>query len=230
MIRFGEWTRSGSVTPKSLQTGLSGAEESYSTDTFHEVLATYDGVDTDGLRRHLIDFLSEVVLVAENLGMTLCCHPYDPPFPLLGVLRIMSSEADYGWLIKTMVSSAVGITLCFGSLGVLTENDLPGTMQRLGTHVHFLLLRNVRRETMGEKIPFHEAEHLDGESDMVALIVAILKEEARRCSFIPFRPDLRQEILSDLGSNPQPGYLAIRRLKGLAELRVIEAALSQTIR
>ena len=185
MIRFGEWTRSGSVKPKSLQTGLPGAQESCSADTFHEVLATYDGVDTDGLRRHLIDFLSEVVPVAENLGMTLSCHPDDPPFPLLGLPWIMSSEADYGWLIKTMVSSAVGITLCFGSLGVLAENDLPGMMQHLGTHVHFLLLRNVRRETMGEKISFHEAEHLDGETDMVALILAILKEERGGAASFP---------------------------------------------
>jgi mannonate dehydratase len=101
----------------------------------------------------------------------------------------MSSEADYDWLIKTMPSSAVGITLCSGSLGVRAENDLPGMMQRLGKHVHFLHLRNVRLETMGEKISFHEAEHLDGETDMVALIGEILKKEARRSSSIPFRPD-----------------------------------------
>ena len=210
--------------------GLPGAEQSYSTDTFHEVLETYAGVNKEGLRRHLIDFLSEVVPVAENLGMTLSCHPDDPPFPLLGLPRIMSSEADYGWLIKTMASSAIGITLCSGSLGVRAENDLPGMMQRLGKHVHFLHLRNVRREIMGEKISFHEAEHLEGETDMVALIAEILKEEARRSSSIPFRPDHGQEILSDLGSNPQPGYPAIGRLKGMAEIRGIEAALSKTIR
>ena len=213
--------------------GLPGAEESYSTDTLRGALDAYQGIDAEGLRRHLVDFLSEVAPIAEEMGMTLSCHPDDPPFPLLGLPRIMSCEADYRWLVDTVASPAVGITLCSGSLGVRASNDLPGMMERLGAHVHFLHLRNVRRETEGEKISFHEAAHLEGETDMVALIEAILREEARRQEAglatpnIPFRPDHGQEILSDLGANLQPGYPAIGRLKGLAELRGIEAALSR---
>ncbi|WP_281980944.1 mannonate dehydratase [Thalassorhabdomicrobium marinisediminis] len=212
--------------------GLPGAEEGYSLADLRAHLRAYDGIDADRLRQHQIDFLTEVVPVAEEVGARLCCHPDDPPFALLGLPRIMSTEEDYARLMAAVDSPANGITLCSGSLGVRADNDLPGMMRRLGSRVHFVHLRNVRRET--ETIPnsFHEAAHLEGVTDMVDLIAAILDEEQRRkaegrsdCD-IPFRPDHGQDILSDLGQNSQPGYPAVGRLKGLAELRGIIAALS----
>lgn len=214
--------------------GLPGAEESYSLSSLREALEAYAGVSPEVLRNNLIGFLSAVLPVAEELGMTLSCHPDDPPFPLLGLPRIMSTEADYRWLTETLASPAIGITLCSGSLGVRADNDLPGMMARLGDKVHFIHLRNVKRETEGDKLSFHEAAHLEGETDMVALVSAILKEEARRRELglanasIPFRPDHGQEVLGDLAANTQPGYPAIGRLKGLAELRGIETALLRT--
>ena len=172
-----------------------------------------------------------MVPTAERLGLRLCCHPDDPPFPLLGLPRIMSTEADYQAVMDAVPSRANGITLCSGSLGARPDNDIPGMMERLGDRVHFLHLRNVTRETPGTPCSFHEAEHLGRDTDMVALVAAGLREEARRRAdgradaSIPFRPDHGQDILDDLARHAQPGYPAIGRLKGLAELRGVITAL-----
>ncbi len=212
--------------------GLPGAEEGYSLQTLNEHLSLYHDVSADRLRQHQVDFLSEVVPTAERLGMKLCCHPDDPPFPLLGLPRIMSTEEDYTRLVNTIDSPANGITLCSGSLGVREDVDLPGMMKRLGSKVHFVHLRNVIRESSTLQTSFYESAHLEGETDMVSLIQAILNEEKCRktnredVTSIPFRPDHGQEILSDLTQSSQPGYPAVGRLKGLAELRGIIAALS----
>ncbi len=212
--------------------GLPGAEEGYTLDDLRSHLKSYQNIDGERLRQHQIDFLEEVVPVAESVGARLCCHPDDPPFPLLGLPRIMSTEEDYTRLLAAVDSPANGITLCSGSLGVRQENDLPGMMRRLGPKVHFVHLRNVYRES--ESIPnsFYEAAHLEGVTDMVELIAAILDEEKWRskegredCN-IPFRPDHGQDILSDLKQSGQPGYPAVGRLKGLAELRGIIETLS----
>ena len=212
--------------------GLPGAEEGYSLEDLRAQLALYDQLPAEVLRQHQIDFLEAVVPVAEEVGARLCCHPDDPPFPLLGLPRVMSTEADYRHLVTSVDAPANGITLCSGSLGVRSDNDLPGFMDRLGGKVHFIHLRNVARE--GTRLPhsFHEAAHLEGATDMVALIAAILREERRRrhsgradCD-IPFRPDHGQDILSDLAGESQLGYPAVGRLKGLAELRGIVEALS----
>lgn len=215
--------------------GLPGAAERLSLDDVRAHLAVYAGMSADTLRGHLVDFLSEVVPVAERLGLRLCCHPDDPPFPLLGLPRVMSTEADYTAVMHAVDSPANGITLCSGSLGARPDNDLPGMMERLGDRVHFLHLRNVTRESRDIRGSFHEAEHLGGDTDMVALVEAALREEARRraagrtdCS-IPFRPDHGQDILDDLRRRAQPGYPSIGRLKGLAELRGIIAALEPRI-
>ncbi len=211
--------------------GLPGAAEHFTLDQVRGHLADYAGISAQTLRRHLFDFLEQVVPVAETLGLRLCCHPDDPPFPLLGLPRILSTEADYMALVEAVPSPANGITLCSGSLGARPDNDLPGMMRRLGRHVHFLHLRNVTREGEGIRTSFHEAEHLGGGTDMVALIAAALAEEARRRAegradaAIPFRPDHGQDILDDLKRKAQPGYPAIGRLKGLAELRGIMTAL-----
>jgi len=212
--------------------GLPGAEEGYTLEDLRGHLQAYDKINAERLRQHQLDFLTEVAPVAEEVGARLCCHPDDPPFALLGLPRIMSTEEDYSRLMAAVDSPANGITLCSGSLGVRADNDLPGMMRRLGSRVHFIHLRNILRETEGLLNSFHEAAHLEGVTDMVDLIAAVLEEEKRRAaegrsdSNIPFRPDHGQDILSDLGKNSQPGYPAVGRLKGLAELRGIIQALS----
>lgn len=211
--------------------GLPGAADSLSLDKVRQHLAEYGAISPDRLRANLIDFLSEVTPVASRLGMRLCCHPDDPPFPLMGLPRIMSTEDDYRRMIESVDDPANGITLCSGALGARADNDLPGMMERLGHRVHFLHLRNVQRETSIAGGSFYESEHLEGSVDMVALIGAILKEEGRRRSAgrpdhqIPMRPDHGQEILDDIGRGGQPGYPLIGRMKGLAELRGVERAL-----
>jgi mannonate dehydratase len=215
--------------------GLPGAAERFSLEDVRAHLAEYAAMSEEVLRGHLIDFLAEVAPVAQELGLRLCCHPDDPPFPLLGLPRIMSTEAQYAQVMQAVDLPANGITLCSGSLGARPDNDLPGMMQRLGDRVHFLHLRNVKRESTEIRGSFYEAEHLGGDTDMVALVEAVLVEEARRRAAgradwsIPFRPDHGQDILDDLGRRAQPGYPSIGRLKGLAELRGIIAALSPRI-
>lgn len=215
--------------------GLPGAAANLSLEDVRRHIAEYDRIDEDRLRTHLIDFLSEVVPVAEALGLRLCCHPDDPPVPLLGLPRIMSTEAQYAAVMEAVDSTSNGITLCSGSLGARPDNDLPGMMERLGDRVHFLHLRNVKRETSSTRGSFFEDEHLRGDTDMVALIAACLHEEARRKAqgrtdwSIPFRPDHGQDILDDLGRKAQPGYPSIGRLKGLAELRGVIAGLQHRL-
>ena len=212
--------------------GLPGAAESFTLEDVRSHLAEYARMRPETLRQHLVDFLEQVVPTAERLGLRLCCHPDDPPFPLLGLPRIMSTEADYAAVMDAVTSPANGITLCSGSLGARPDNDIPGMMHRLGDRVHFLHMRNVTREEAGTPCSFHEAEHLGGDTDMVALVAAVLGEEKRRRDggrpdhSIPFRPDHGQDILDDLTRKAQPGYPAIGRLKGLAELRGIMTALS----
>ncbi len=212
--------------------GLPGAEQGYTLENLKDQLTRYDTIPDFVLRRHQIDFLAEVLPLAEQLGIRMCCHPDDPPFPLLGLPRIMSTEEDFRLLTQTLDSPANGITLCAGSLGVRPDNDLTGMMERLGDKVHFIHLRNVTRECDGIEASFHEAAHLEGATDMVALVNAVLVEEARRKESgradhsIPFRPDHGQDILSDLETRSQPGYPAVGRLKGLAELRGIITTLS----
>lgn len=212
--------------------GLPGAAERFTLDDVRRHIGEYDGISADTLRRHFVAFLEEVVPTAERCGIRLCCHPDDPPFPLLGLPRIMSTEADYRTIMEAVDSPANGITLCSGSLGARPDNDLPEMMERLGDRVHFLHLRNVSRDTADIRGSFFEDEHLAGDTDMVALIAAVLKEEVKRKAAgrpdhsIPFRPDHGQDILDDLGRRSQPGYPAIGRLKGLAELRGVVVALS----
>ena len=216
--------------------GLPGAAEHLTMGDVRELLQTYAPVTDAVLRRNFNDFLEQVAPVAQDLGMRLCCHPDDPPFALLGLPRVMSTEADYTERMAAVDLPANGITLCSGSLGARHDNDLPGMMRRLGDRVHFLHLRNVRRDSDTIPASFFEDEHLTGQTDMVDLIEAILAEEARRRAAgrddwrIPMRPDHGQDILDDIGRGGQPGYPAIGRLKGLAELRGVELALSRNHR
>lgn len=212
--------------------GLPGSTESLTLEDLRAHLDDYKHIDAEQLRRHQIDFLEAVIPTAKELGVRMCCHPDDPPFSLLGLPRIMSTEADYTNMIKAVDLPANGITLCAGSLGARADNDIPGMMERLGSRVHFIHLRSVARESEAMIGSFYEAEHLGGSMDMVALIAAILKEEAHRREVgradhsIPMRPDHGQDIIDDLNRQAQPGYPVIGRLKGLAELRGIITALS----
>ena len=217
---------------RNVTAGLPGAAETFTLKDVRRHLAEYAGLPAERLRANLIDFLAEVVPTAERLGLRLCCHPDDPPWALLGLPRVMSTEADYDAMLDAVPSPASGVTLCTGSLGARPDNDLPGMMARLGPRVHFLHLRNVTREDADIPCSFFEDRHLEGGTDMVAVIAAVLREEARRRTGgradadIPMRPDHGQDILDDLGRRGQPGYPRIGRLKGLAELRGIMAALA----
>ncbi|PKR58738.1 mannonate dehydratase [Thalassospira lohafexi] len=212
--------------------GLPGSVENLTLDDLRALLETYADIDADTLRANLVAFLEEVVPVAREVGIRMCCHPDDPPFGLLGLPRVMSTEADYAFVMQAVDVPENGITLCSGSLGVHPGNDLPGMMKRWGSRVHFIHLRNTKREGQNLPCSFYEAEHLDGDTDMVSLIEQILREEALRKSAgrsdwnIPIRPDHGQDILDDLNRKGQPGYPAIGRLKGLAELRGVMTALS----
>lgn len=212
--------------------GLPGAAVAMTLDQVRDHLARYDGIGEDRLRANLLAFLEAVVPEAEALGLRLCCHPDDPPFPLLGLPRVMSTEADYAQAMRAVDVMANGITLCTGSLGARPDNDPVAMMRRWGARVHFLHLRNVTVEGRAVMNSFFEDRHLEGGTDMVAMISAVLDEEARRRAegrwdaAIPMRPDHGQEILTDRDRGTAPGYPAVGRLKGLAELRGIEAALT----
>ncbi len=214
--------------------GLPGTDVTLSIEDVRSHLSAYNNISAEQLRANLVDFLAEIAPHAESLGIRLCCHPDDPPYPLMGLPRIMSTEKHYQQILDAVDINSNGVTLCSGSLGARSDNDLPGMMQRLGDRVHFLHLRNVQRESDAMFGSFHESEHLDGGTDMVALIAAILEEEHKRKlagrsdNSIPFRPDHGQNILDDHKRTVQPGYPAIGRLKGLAELRGIETTLSHT--
>ncbi|WP_460274347.1 mannonate dehydratase [Celeribacter sp. ULVN23_4] len=205
--------------------GLPGAAETFTLEHVKLHLAEYDNISQDRLQSHMIDFLSEVAPLAERLGMRLCCHPDDPPFPLLGLPRIASSEAHYRKILDAVDLPANGVTLCTGSLGARPDNDPVKIFEALADRVHFLHLRNVAIEGDAVMNSFYEDEHLSGHTDMVAMVRAIVCEERRRRAAgradwsIPFRPDHGQDILDDIGREAQPGYPAIGRLKGLAELR-----------
>ncbi|MGO4569815.1 mannonate dehydratase [Rhizobium sp. 2YAF20] len=217
---------------RNIGAGLPGSSDGYSIGELRQALARYAAVDASTLRANLITFLSEVVPVAEELGMRLCAHGDDPPWPLLGLPRVLSTEADYLEVLGAVDSVANGVTFCTGSLGVRADNDLPAMVKRLASRVHFVHLRNVRREEETTPCSFFEDEHLGGNTDMVAVIAAIVSEENRRKvegrsdHQIFMRPDHGQEILDDLTRGAQPGYPAIGRLKGLAELRGIERTLA----
>ncbi|NDJ57064.1 mannonate dehydratase [Enterobacteriaceae bacterium 4M9] len=208
--------------------GLPGAEEGYTLEQFRARLAQYQGIDKQTLRENMAHFLRAVVPVAQAAGVRLAVHPDDPPRPLLGLPRIMSDIEDMRWLKQTVDSLYNGFTLCTGSYGVRADNDLVKMAQTFGDRIHFTHLRSTCREA--NPLTFHEAAHLTGDVDMVAVVAAILREEARRKEQgdtrpIPMRPDHGHQMLDDLNKKTNPGYSAIGRLKGLAEVRGVELAL-----
>jgi mannonate dehydratase len=212
---------------RTLAAGLPGTTtDALNLEGFRHRLVAYRGIDAARLRQHLIEFLEKVAPVAEGLGVKLTLHPDDPPRPLFGLPRIASTADDYQALFDAVPSAANGMCFCTGSLGVRPDNDLPAIAERFAARIHFVHLRATRREADGS---FYEADHLDGDVDMVAVLTALLKEDAKRDTDakIPFRPDHGHRMLDDLDAAKRvnPGYTAIGRLKGLAELRGIIRAL-----
>lgn len=204
----------------------------FDRESFRRALDRYRDITPDGMRENLFAFLREIVPVAEEAGVRMGIHADDPPFPLFGLPRIVSTADDAAALMDAVPSPANGLTLCTGSFGANPANDLPAMARRFGPKVHFAHLRNVTKEGDGS---FHEAEHLEGDTDMVAVVDALMAEERRRKAEgredweIPMRPDHGHAIVDDIGKKVNPGYSCIGRLKGLAELRGIMRTL-ETIR
>ena len=221
---------------KTIAAGLPGTTTHWTLGTISEALARYEGASAETMRENLKRFLAAVVPTAERLGLRLCCHPDDPPFPLLGLPRIMSTQEDFEYLVGAVDSPANGVTFCTGSLGVNPEFDPVAFISKLGHKIAFAHLRNTSRGPMsdGRRRDFMESEHLDGDTDMVATVRALLEEEARRREAgredheIPMRPDHGHALLSDRDRPVMPGYPLIGRMKGLAELRGVMAACAAT--
>ena len=214
--------------------GLPGSEEAFELAGFQALLNEYQAIDAEALAANLHYFIQQVAPVAEEVGLGLCIHPDDPPFPLLGLPRVVSTEAHLTALLAACDVPANGLTFCTGSLGVRPDNDLAGMVARLGERIHFVHLRTTKREENPRN--FHEAAHLAGDVDMYAVVQALVREEQRREAAgetqrppLPMRPDHGHQMLDDLHKKTYPGYSAIGRLKGLAELRGLEYGLRRAL-
>ncbi len=213
--------------------GLPGSDKDYSLQEFQDVLDQYQSIDENQLRKNLQYFLEKVVPVAEEAGVKMAIHPDDPPRPLLGLPRVVSTEADAQNLLAMVDSPNNGLTFCTGSYGARPDNDLTGMIERLGERIHFLHLRSVQRESRDVNGSFYEANHLEGSADLLNVVKSVVTLEKKRQARgvtepIPMRPDHGHKMLDDLQKKTNPGYSAIGRLRGLAELRGVEMTLKQS--
>ena len=209
---------------ENLLLGLPGSDDAFTPEQVLAELDKYQHISRDQLKKHLFDFLAEVVPVAEACGLSMAIHPDDPPYPVLGLPRIVSTEQDLADLLEAVPLQANGLCFCTGSLGARPDNDIPKMLERFGDRIHFLHLRNTKRDAATGN--FHEAAHLDGDTDMAAAVWEIIKIMQKRQVSIPMRPDHGHQMLDDLNKKTYPGYSAIGRLRGLAELRGLELGLS----
>ncbi len=206
--------------------GLPGAEEGYTLTQFKNLIQAYQSVGEEGLREHLYQFVKTIAAVASEQSMRLAIHPDDPPYPILGLPRVVSTEEDVVRLYSATTDPANGLCFCTGSFGVRPDNDLPGMVNRLGHRIHFVHLRNTTLEADGS---FFEADHLGGDTDMFAVMKALIETAKQRKVTLPFRPDHGHQMLDDLNKKTNPGYSAIGRLRGLAELRGLALGISRSI-